>query len=193
MTSTASLSFDDVEAILAAVPDIVILVSPDDRIRYINRVMPGYDRSEVMGRSTFEYVQPEHRELMRSSLEKVRESGESVDYEVASVMPDGGYMWWASRMAPIRTEEGLEVLIVARDVTQLRLAEESRRTVEAELEKVMDLLPICAWCKRVRDDTGYWEEVGAYISERTGAEVTHGICPDCLAELEMSGERAGPP
>jgi GAF domain-containing protein len=53
----------------------------------------------------------------------------------------------------------------------------------ATLEKVRtlhDLLPICAWCKRIRDDRGYWSQVEAYIHEHTGADFTHGICPDCL-------------
>ena len=53
----------------------------------------------------------------------------------------------------------------------------------AALEKVKTLhglLPICAWCKRIRDDHGYWSQVEAYIREHTGADFTHGICPECL-------------
>ena len=42
------------------------------------------------------------------------------------------------------------------------------------------LLPICAWCKRIRDDQGYWSQVEAYFREHAGADFTHGICPDCL-------------
>ena len=42
------------------------------------------------------------------------------------------------------------------------------------------LLPICAWCKRIRDDEGYWERIETYISSRTAADFTHGICPSCL-------------
>jgi len=42
------------------------------------------------------------------------------------------------------------------------------------------LLPICAWCKRIRDDRGYWSQVEAYIHQHTGADFTHGICPDCM-------------
>ena len=51
------------------------------------------------------------------------------------------------------------------------------------LEKVKTLrglLPICAWCKRIRDDKGYWSQVEKYIHEHTGADFTHGICPECL-------------
>ena len=64
----------------------------------------------------------------------------------------------------------------------LELRRVSARMAEA-LEKVRTLhglLPICAWCKRIRDDQGYWSQVEAYIREHTGADFTHGICPDCL-------------
>ncbi len=64
----------------------------------------------------------------------------------------------------------------------LELRRVSARMGEA-LEKVKtlhELLPICAWCKRIRDDKGYWSQVEAYIHEHTGADFTHGICPDCL-------------
>jgi GAF domain-containing protein len=64
----------------------------------------------------------------------------------------------------------------------LELRRVSARMAEA-LEKVKtlhELLPICAWCKRIRDDKGYWNQVEAYIHEHTGADFTHGICPECL-------------
>jgi GAF domain-containing protein len=64
----------------------------------------------------------------------------------------------------------------------LELRRVSARMAEA-LEKVKTLrglLPICAWCKRIRDDQGYWSQVEAYIREHTGADFTHGICPECL-------------
>jgi GAF domain-containing protein len=64
----------------------------------------------------------------------------------------------------------------------LELRRVSARMAEA-LEKIRTLhglLPICAWCKRIRDDKGYWSRVEAYLHEHTGAEFTHSICPDCL-------------
>jgi GAF domain-containing protein len=68
----------------------------------------------------------------------------------------------------------------------------SARLAEA-LEKVKalhGLLPICAWCKRIRDDHGYWSQVEAYIHAHTGADFTHGICPDCL-EKQRPKKRTG--
>ena len=42
------------------------------------------------------------------------------------------------------------------------------------------LLPICAGCKKIRDDQGYWNQVDVYIRKHTGTEFTHGLCPDCI-------------
>ena len=47
------------------------------------------------------------------------------------------------------------------------------------VKKLSGLLPICAWCRKLRDDKGYWKSVEEYISEHTKAEFTHGMCPEC--------------
>lgn len=62
----------------------------------------------------------------------------------------------------------------------LRLA---RATAEAALAKVKTLsglLPICAGCKKIRDDHGYWSGVESYISKHTDVQFSHGLCPDCI-------------
>jgi ligand-binding sensor domain-containing protein len=81
-----------------------------------------------------------------------------------------------------------------------RARELDKRVLEAigELKVLSGLLPICAWCKKIRDDRGYWSKIEAYLSARTDAEFTHGICPECtkrmLADesLGRSGISQGP-
>jgi hypothetical protein len=46
------------------------------------------------------------------------------------------------------------------------------------------LLPVCAWCKKVREDDGYWSELDRYIASHTEASVSHGICPACTERVE---------
>jgi CheY-like chemotaxis protein len=53
----------------------------------------------------------------------------------------------------------------------------------AEVKKLSGLLPICASCKKIRDDKGYWEQVEAYIKKNSEAEFTHSICPECARKL----------
>jgi DNA-binding NarL/FixJ family response regulator len=52
-----------------------------------------------------------------------------------------------------------------------------------EIKALRELLPMCAWCKKIRDDKGYWKKVETYITELTGSEFTHGICPACHSKL----------
>jgi len=77
-----------------------------------------------------------------------------------------------------------------RDITLRKRIEEERRKLTYDLQdaltkikRLTGLLPICASCKKIRDDKGYWNELEAYISEHSEAEITHGFCPDCLKTL----------
>jgi len=54
------------------------------------------------------------------------------------------------------------------------------------------LLPICARCKKIRDDRGYWQQVEVYIREHSGAEFTHGLCPECQERMYATTSDAGP-
>jgi DNA-binding response OmpR family regulator len=54
----------------------------------------------------------------------------------------------------------------------------------ARVKTLSGLLPICAWCKRIRDDKGYWNQLEAYLAEHTEADFTHGICPDCAKQFK---------
>lgn len=79
-----------------------------------------------------------------------------------------------------------------------RLAEVNQRlqTSLDEVRTLQGLLPICSWCRKVRDDEGLWTQIEQYVSSHTGAEFTHGMCPDCyergLQEVRrMPGRTAG--
>jgi len=50
---------------------------------------------------------------------------------------------------------------------------------EEEIKALSGLLPICACCKKIRDDRGYWNQIESYIRERSEADFSHGICPEC--------------
>ena len=65
----------------------------------------------------------------------------------------------------------------------------------ANIKTLRGLLPICAACKNIRDDQGYWDQLESYISRHSEAQFTHGICPDCVKKLypELLHESAEPP
>jgi hypothetical protein len=53
----------------------------------------------------------------------------------------------------------------------------------SDVKTLSGLLPICANCKNIRDDKGYWNRIESYISDHSEADFTHGICPECAKEL----------
>jgi methyl-accepting chemotaxis protein len=57
------------------------------------------------------------------------------------------------------------------------------KTALAEVKTLSGLLPICCSCKKIRDDGGYWRQIETYVAERSQAEFSHGICPDCAKKL----------
>lgn len=67
----------------------------------------------------------------------------------------------------------------------LALEERNRELAEAlsRVKQLEGLIPICANCKKVREDTGYWQQIEVYIRHRSEAEFSHGLCPECTASL----------
>jgi len=77
-----------------------------------------------------------------------------------------------------------EVVTLNEELEQ-RVRDRTRELEDAltHVNELHGLLPICAWCKRVRDDHDYWHSVEEYIAARTSAQFSHGICPDCMREV----------
>jgi HAMP domain-containing protein len=76
------------------------------------------------------------------------------------------------------------------EISVRKKAEDEREKVIGELKKAIaeiktlsGLLPICSYCKKIRDDSGYWTQVESYISDHSGAVFTHGYCPECEAKV----------
>lgn len=67
------------------------------------------------------------------------------------------------------------------------------RAALARVKRLQGLIPICSYCKRIRDDGNYWHQVEKYISEHSEAEFTHGICPKCAETLISSYRRSSQP
>jgi PAS domain S-box-containing protein len=81
-------------------------------------------------------------------------------------------------------------VVTFRDITERKRAEEEREKLIGELQEALTsvkqlsgMLPICASCKKIRDDQGYWTQIEAYIRDHSEAEFSHGICPDCMKKL----------
>jgi hypothetical protein len=64
------------------------------------------------------------------------------------------------------------------------------RQLAGQIETLQSLLPVCAWCKKVRNDSGYWYQIEKYITANSRTKITHGICPECEVKLLKSDESA---
>jgi len=70
-----------------------------------------------------------------------------------------------------------------------RISNEKEQLIEelknalAKVKVLQGMLPICSYCKKIRDDQGYWNQIEVYISEHSGAEFSHGLCPHCAHTL----------
>ncbi len=71
-----------------------------------------------------------------------------------------------------------------------RLVAELREALQ-NVKTLSGLLPICAWCHRIRDDAGYWQRIESYLSQHTEAQFSHGMCPECAHKLESEGSVPG--
>lgn len=91
---------------------------------------------------------------------------------------------------------------IDRDITSRKKAEEERERLISELKEALAnvkqlsaMLPICAYCKKIRDDKGYWSQVESYISNHTDTIFSHGICPECevkaMKEVEELKKESG--
>jgi hypothetical protein len=99
------------------------------------------------------------------------------------------------QIRPISTiNEGKKQLgfavVAINNITKYKIREKEREKLVHELQDSLSksnrlggILPICSNCKKIRDDTGHWNQIEVYIRDRSEAEFTHGICPECMEKL----------
>jgi PAS domain S-box-containing protein len=157
---------------------------------YFKRLNPAWERTlgftieELMSRPFIEFVHPDDRERTLNQNRAVRGGGNALGFENRYLCKDGSYRWLLWNAAPDSDES--VIYSVARDITDRKRAEEEREQLVAELQEALaevrtlqEILPICSYCKRIRDDAHYWQHVESYISQHTNTRFSHSICPSC--------------
>jgi len=157
---------------------------------YFQRLNPawervlGFSREELQAKPMIEFVHPEDRERTIDQNRRVRTGGQALSFENRYLCKDGSYKWLLWNATPDLDHE--VIYSVARDITDRKRKEEERekllRELQAALAEVKELqkiLPICSYCKSIRDDENYWQTVEAYISHHTNSRFSHSICPTC--------------
>ena len=171
--------------------DMLCVLGFDGYFRRLNPAWEstlGFTRDELMSRRFIEFVHPDDRERTLGKNGEVRSGGQTRLFENRYLCRDGSYRWllWNSR-----PDFDQQVIYgVARDVTSLKQAAEERerlvtqlQTALAELRTLREFLPICSYCKSIRDDEDYWHSLEAYISTHTNTQFSHGVCPSCFENV----------
>ena len=159
----------------------------------------GWTREELMSRPFIEFVHPDDRERTLAQNTSVRGGGQALMFENRYLCSDGSYRWLVWNAA--RDPSGGVIYSVARDITAQKQADTERNELVAELRAALaevrtlrGILPICSYCRKIRDDANYWHTVEGYVATHTDARFSHSICPACLAsEVEpqlAAGSRA---
>lgn len=158
---------------------------------YFKRLNPAWERTlgftleELRSRPFIEFVHPDDRDRTLAQNREVRGGGHALGFENRYLCKDGSYRWFLWNAA---SDPGERVIYsVARDITARKAAEEERerllgelQTALAEVKVLQEILPICSYCKKIRDDENFWLSVESYISRHTNTKFSHGICPDCM-------------
>ena len=139
------------------------------------------------------YEQPQDREKFQKAIES---RGAVQDYEVRLVKKNGNRLFCLYTFS-VRKNEGGGIIGyqgVIRDITEKRAMESEREQLIAELQEALEsihtlkgLIPICASCKKIRDDQGFWNQLETYIEQHSGAVFSHGLCPECQKKF-LEGE-----
>ena len=152
----------------------------------------GYAPQEMIGRPVSILV-PAFRSYDLPEIYDQLKRGQPLEpFETVRLRKDGKAIDVSLTVSPIRDRDGrvMGASTVARDITRRKAEEQERLRLIQELTDALTqvktlsgLLPICASCKKIRNDNGYWEAVETYISEHSDADFTHGICPECVQRL----------
>jgi PAS domain S-box-containing protein len=172
--------------------DILTIRNADGRIRYTNpsmeRVM-GYTQEQMVGETGFDLIHPEDRTYVLNALNefvKMPSARASIRYRARHA----NGTWVSLEVVAYNLLEHPEIrglVINGRDISKRNREDAEKDQLIADLEQAMakvktltGVLPICASCKKVREESGDWEQIEVYIRDRTQLEFSHGLCPECI-------------
>lgn len=149
--------------------------------------------AEVLGKDDFELFPKELAEGFIADDRAVIQTGQPVINREEYVIDEQDQKrWLQTSKLPLRDEKDqiIGLVGIGRDITERKRAEEERERLISELQDALadvkllsGLVPICASCKKIRDDQGYWTQIESYIQDRSETKFSHSICPDCAQKM----------
>ncbi len=170
--------------------DGIYLLDPEGRIEAANRgleALLGRPSGEFTGRNIREFVHKDDIPLLDFGAENVA-ARKPRQFDLRYVASDGKSRIGLVREVPVFSGGSLTGYhTVATDITERKQTEIERENLLKDLQSAMSeaksqagFLPICAICKKIRDESGFWNQLERYISAHFNTQFTHGICPECV-------------
>ncbi len=192
-------------AVVEQSPDAIYLVDiSTKRVVETNTAfqeMFGYTAEESLKLSSYDIAAADRKDI-DERFQTILEARGPVSYERRWRRCDGSLIDGWANVSVISYGGRKVVCALVRDLTERKRAEAERERIIGELQEALfriktlrGLIPICANCKKIRDDKGYWQQVETYVREHSEAEFSHGLCPECIKiffpELKGPGKGSG--
>jgi len=151
----------------------------------------GYDVRSGSGRNLAEFLAPSVRSHFSEYLQRVRDYGHDSGCMLVVSRNRTKHVWLYRNL--LVCEEGTAPYVVghAVDITEQKKAEHQLQSALkklkhalAEVRTLRGLLPICAWCKKIRTESGEWTDLESYITTHSEAKFSHGVCPHCVPKIK---------
>lgn len=180
------------EAVFRSNPEPTVYLNKEKKVLDINPrfiELFGFELSEIQGKYINDVLVPEN---LKVEAQKFNESSAEayVYYETTRIKKNGESVEVYISAAPVILEgENLGVVVHYKNISEQKKIEANQKKLIKDLQMALDevktlsgLIPICAHCKKIRDDKGYWTSVEQYISSHSDIDFSHAICPDCIKE-----------
>jgi len=139
-------------------------------------------------------VHPDDAAMVRENVEKGISAGDIPLFEYRLLFEDGSvrHLSCEGKARPYGPGKPVRMTGFVQDITDRKKAEEEMLEALRKVKQLSGLLPICASCKKIRNDKGYWESIEKYIESHSEAEFSHSICDDCVKKLYPDFHRRRP-
>lgn len=179
-----------VEAILDNMSEGFIELSLKGTIIFTNAAaisLTGISEEKLLASDFTELFHGIHRKIIKDLLTMVGDMQQTVTKE-SPVILNGKQV--SLIIIPVKDKENSSIAVILNDITERMQVEESLLKEKERLQDALDkvrtlsgMFPICASCKKIRDDKGYWNQIEVYIRDHSEAEFSHSICPECVSKL----------
>jgi two-component system, sporulation sensor kinase A len=182
------------KSVLNNTQSVITRLNREFEVLYINSAVElfiGVPASKIVGRKFAELANVlAHPQVFEKAVTEVFETKRECHIETERQV-NGQTVYFITHITPEEDDHGVfdTVLGVTFNITKIKNTEKQLRSALAEIKRLQEILPICSYCKNIRDDHDYWHTVENYITSKTDTKFSHSICPECY-ETEVKPQIA---